>query len=91
MPEVLTAGLALAVLGVAEAAAPASLSIADIIALLREFGFPIFVVIWFMWRMEKRLERYTEQLEKLCTVVTVMAKTVDARHDDHRDHPEVIT
>ena len=75
----------LAVAGAAEAAAPASLSVADIIALLREFGFPIFVVIWFMWRMEKRIDRYTEQLEKLCTVVTVMAKTVDDRHD----HKEV--
>jgi YvrJ protein family len=50
----------------------------DIVALLREFGFPIFVAIWFMWRLEKRLDRYTEQIEKLYTIVTVMTKTLDS-------------
>ncbi len=51
----------------------------DVLALLREFGFPIFVAVWFMWRLEKRLDRYTEQIEKLHIVVTVMAKTIDAK------------
>ena len=55
-------------------------SATDIVTLVRDLGFPIVVVIWFMWRMEKRLDRYTEQIEKLYTVVTVLVKTVDNDH-----------
>lgn len=49
----------------------------DVIGLLREFGFPIFVSLWFMWRVEKRMDRFTEAIQNLLTVVTVMAKTLD--------------
>ena len=49
----------------------------DILALLREFGFPIFVSVWFMWRLEKRLDHFTESIEKLYTTVVTMAKTLD--------------
>ena len=49
----------------------------DIAALLREFGFPIFVSLWFMWRVEKRMDRVTDSIQNLLTAVTVMAKTVD--------------
>ncbi len=49
----------------------------DITALLREFGFPIFVSLWFMWRLEKRLDAFTDSIQKLLTVVTVMSKTID--------------
>lgn len=49
----------------------------DVTALLREFGFPIFVSLWFMWRLEKRLDTFTESIQKLLTVITVMSKTVD--------------
>ncbi len=51
----------------------------DVLALLREFGFPIFVAVWFMWRLEKRLDRYTEQIEKLSQVVALMAKTIESK------------
>lgn len=54
-------------------------SVTDILTLLREFGFPIFVAVWFMYRLEKRLDRYTEQIEKLYTTVTIMAKTLEER------------
>ena len=50
---------------------------ADAAALLREFGFPIFVSLWFMWRVEKRMDRFTDSIQNLLTAVTVMAKTVD--------------
>lgn len=50
---------------------------ADAVGLLREFGFPIFVSLWFMWRVEKRMDRFTEAIQQLLTAVTVMAKTVD--------------
>lgn len=49
----------------------------DAAALLREFGFPIFVSLWFMWRVEKRMDRFTDSIQNLLTAVTVMAKTVD--------------
>lgn len=49
----------------------------DAVGLLREFGFPIFVSLWFMWRVEKRMDRFTEAIQQLLTAVTVMAKTVD--------------
>ncbi len=49
----------------------------DIVGLLREFGFPIFVSLWFMWRVEKRMDRFTDAIQNLLTVVTVMAKTLD--------------
>jgi hypothetical protein len=54
-----------------------SVSASDITALLREFGFPIFVSLWFMWRLEKRLDAFTESIQKLLTVVTVMSKSID--------------
>lgn len=50
---------------------------ADAVGLLREFGFPIFVSLWFMWRVEKRMDRFTDAIQSLLTTVTVMAKTVD--------------
>lgn len=49
----------------------------DLVQILREFGFPVFVTVWFMWRLEKRIDRFTESIERLITIVTVMAKTVD--------------
>lgn len=52
----------------------------DAIGILREFGFPIFVSLWFMWRVEKRMDRFTEAIQNLLTAVTIMAKTVDGWH-----------
>jgi len=49
----------------------------DVIAILREFGFPIFVSLWFMGRIEKRLDRFTDTVQNLLTAVTIMAKTLD--------------
>lgn len=49
----------------------------EIIAIIREFGFPVFVSLWFMWRVEKRMDRFTDAIQDLLTAVTIMAKTVD--------------
>jgi len=62
----------------------------DIAGLLREFGFPIFVSLWFMWRVEKRMDRFTDTIQNLLTAVTVMAKTIDGlppRASTHQPHP----
>lgn len=60
----------------------------DAVGLLREFGFPIFVSLWFMWRVEKRMDRFTEAIQNLLTAVTIMAKTVDGWHNGRAStHP----
>ena len=47
------------------------------IALLREFGFPIFVCMWFMWRMEKKIDKFMEQQARLILAITIMSQTLD--------------
>lgn len=76
MREIFIAACLLLGYSVAHAATEASVTTqtVDILALLREFGFPIFVCVWFMWRLEKRLERITTSIEKLYTVTMVLTK-----------------
>jgi hypothetical protein len=47
------------------------------IALLREFGFPVFVAIWFMWRLEKRVDRLFELMTAHMQATALLAKSVD--------------
>ena len=47
------------------------------LGIIREFGFPVFVAVWFMWRVEKRMDRFTDVVQNLLTTVTIMAKTID--------------
>jgi hypothetical protein len=47
------------------------------LAIIREFGFPVFVALWFMWRVEKRMDRFTDVVQNLLTTVTIMAKTIE--------------
>lgn len=53
------------------------MTLTDVTGLLREFGFPIFVSVWFMWRLERRMDAFTESINKLLTIVTIMSKSVD--------------
>ena len=50
----------------------------DGMAFLKEFGFPIAVCAWFMWRMEQRVDRLNDRISKLITINTVLVKAVDA-------------
>jgi len=50
----------------------------DLLTILRDFGFPVYVSLWFMWRLEKRHDLYTARLEKLCEAIAVMVKAIDA-------------
>jgi hypothetical protein len=59
----------------------------DIAGLLREFGFPIFVSLWFMWRVEKRMDHFTDTIQNLLMAVTLMAKTVDTLSPVERTQP----
>ena len=47
------------------------------VALLREFGFPVFVSMWFMWRLEKRMDRLFELMTSLMQATAILAKSVD--------------
>lgn len=40
------------------------------IQLLQNFGFPIFMVIWFMFRTEKVINKNTEALQHLHETIT---------------------
>lgn len=52
-----------------------------IVSFLREFGFPIFVCVWFMWRLEKKMDKLTDRVHKLITVNTVLVKALDEPED----------
>lgn len=54
-----------------------------LVSFIREFGLPSFLVIWFLFRIEKKLERFTKALNQLLTVNVVMLKTLDK--DDEAD------
>ena len=62
------------------AADPNGSSADNALGIIREFGFPVFVALWFMWRVEKRMDRFTDAIQNLLTAVTIMAKTVDGWH-----------
>ncbi len=51
-------------------------------ALMRDFGFPVFVALWFMMRLERRVDRLSEQLTSLMQSMAIIAKAVEPRDKD---------
>ena len=51
----------------------------QVTALLREFGFPVFVAVWFMIRLERRVDRLSELLTSLMQATAIIAKAVEPR------------
>jgi hypothetical protein len=49
------------------------------LTLLREFGFPVVVALWFMLRQEKRTDRMIELQVHLMAAVRLLAKSIDGR------------
>jgi len=41
-----------------------------LLTLIGQFGFPIFVTLWFMFRTEKIITRNTEAIEKMGDIVS---------------------
>ncbi len=74
---VLMLSLVVLLMGAAGTGAEPGVSLTDVTGLLREFGFPIFVSVWFMWRLERRMDAFTESINKLLTIVTIMSRSVD--------------
>lgn len=58
----------------------------DYTALLREFGFPIVVALWFMLRAEKRLDRLAELVAAHMQATALIAKSLE----DHRPFLRVV-
>ena len=56
------------------------------LALLREFGFPVFVSVWFMWRLEKRVDRLFELMSSLMQATSLLAKSIDDHWLSQRHH-----
>jgi len=52
----------------------------QLVTFMREFGFPVVVAMWFMLRLEKRLDRQQELLSSLMTSTAILARSLD----DHR-------
>jgi hypothetical protein len=49
----------------------------QVTGLLREFGFPVFVALWFMIRLERRVDRLSELLTSLMQATAIIAKAVE--------------
>lgn len=60
------------------------MTVEQITPLIREFGFPVFVVMWFMFRTEKRIDRLIELLTALIRAMEIIAKSVDDHRADTR-------
>jgi hypothetical protein len=52
--------------------------------LIREFGFPVFVALWFMIRLERRVDRLSELLTSLMQATAIIAKAVEPRENGSR-------
>lgn len=61
------------------------------VALLREFGFPVFVAVWFMWRLEKRIDRLFELMASLMQGTSLLAKSVDDHWLSQRNQLPVLS
>lgn len=54
----------------------------QVMALMRDFGFPVFVALWFMMRLERRVDKLSEQLTSLMQSMAIIAKAVEPRDKD---------
>lgn len=57
----------------------------QVTSLLREFGFPVVVALWFMLRLEKRLDRLFELMTSHMQATALLAKSVDFHIDATRE------
>lgn len=67
------------------------MSQADIIGLIREFGFPTVVVLWFMFRLEKKLDRQAEIQSSQLQATALLAKSIDYLTTQHREVSQRMT
>ena len=53
-----------------------------IVQLINQVGFPIFVVLWFMYRSEKIIKANTQALGELTTIVAKLCEKLNEHDDD---------
>lgn len=58
------------------------MTLQDVVAVVREFGFPTFFCLWLMFRAERALKALTDQQTKMLVVLSVLARSVDVHDDD---------
>lgn len=51
---------------------------------LREFGFPALVALWFMFRLERRIDRTNTLLSNLLLATDLLSRSVDSSHETTR-------
>lgn len=61
----------------------------QVTGLLREFGFPVFVALWFMIRLERRIDRQSELLASLMQAMAVIAKSIERRDNGTGSHSAI--
>ncbi len=49
----------------------------EAISVLREFGFPIFVCVWFMYRLEKKIDGLLQQQAQVHLAIIVLAQVLE--------------
>jgi hypothetical protein len=47
--------------------------------LIQALGFPIFVCLWLMYRVEKRMDRQHKEQQRTNTLLTVIVKVMDSK------------
>jgi hypothetical protein len=48
----------------------------DIASLVQQVGFPIVIAVWFMWRLEKRMDRLIQLLGSLLKAISMLVKAL---------------
>lgn len=59
------------------------LDISQVVMLLREVGLPAAIVVWFLWRLEPRIDRLSESLERFNS--TLQAHIAVQQRDHNRE------
>ena len=55
------------------------------VGLIREFGFPVLVACWFMYRTDKRLDRLAALMGNLMQATALLAKSVEYENGRSED------
>lgn len=61
---------------------------AEVVEFIQKVGFPIFICIWFLFRIEKRLDRLFEIVQRLLLSTEILVKSMEDRNEiiDKIDH-----
>lgn len=56
----------------------------DAFEVIKALGFPVFVALWHMLRLERRIERLTSRVAQLVTINAVLVRSLDIPEDERR-------